>query len=187
MGFGPAKLWQSLATPERRKAWGRTCFWLVMVVWAFVMGVLVGQGAIVSSDQVDSMRSMLGLDQPGPAAQEPSAKAPAPELSYHKELERGPDQKPAPVPAAPPPSPSRLKGKFSVQVASFKEDSQAQELAGRLRAAGLPSFVLPSRVKGVGLRYRVRVGPYEEAKSAHDAAGRIRLQLRLAAYVTRED
>ncbi|MBU4603355.1 MAG: SPOR domain-containing protein [Proteobacteria bacterium] len=42
-------------------------------------------------------------------------------------------------------------------------------------------------VQGAGRRYRVRVGPYAQLDAAQGAAGRIRLQHKLAAYVTRRD
>jgi cell division septation protein DedD len=60
-------------------------------------------------------------------------------------------------------------------------------MSRRLRRAGLPAYVRRSNVKGVGLRYRVRVGPYGDFDEAKGAAGRLRLQQRLPAYVTRED
>ena len=78
-------------------------------------------------------------------------------------------------------------GRFTVQVASFKEEGQARELMSQLRAAGHPAYVVPVRLEGVGTRYRVRVGPFYDLDVAQGAAGRIRLQLTLAAYVTRED
>jgi hypothetical protein len=42
-------------------------------------------------------------------------------------------------------------------------------------------------LEGVGPRYRVRVGPYEDIDLAQGAAGRIRIQHSLPAFVTRED
>lgn len=92
-------------------------------------------------------------------------------------------------PASPPaaqPAPAR-KGRFTVQVASFKEEMQARELLAQLKASGNPAYLVSTSLEGVGTRYRVRVGPYADLEAAQGAAARIRMQLLLAAYVTREE
>lgn len=97
-----------------------------------------------------------------------------------------PHVRPAPAPAAPQAAPSN-KGKFTVQVASFKEQAQAHELLAQLKASGHPAYLVTTNLEGVGTRFRVRVGPYPDLDAAQGAAARIRMQLLLAAYVTRED
>lgn len=127
---------------------------------------------------------------PAPAAAA-QAKPPAPQLGVPVPV------RPAGVPATPPPSATAPRptapaaqpkqGRFTVQVASFKEEGQARDLIAQLRGAGHPAYMVPVRLEGVGMRYRVRVGPFYDLDQAQGAAGRIRLQLTLAAYVTRED
>ncbi|MBI4800680.1 MAG: SPOR domain-containing protein [Desulfarculus sp.] len=99
-----------------------------------------------------------------------------------------PVKPPAQPPAKPAPPPAQARqGRFTVQVASFKDEDQARELLAQLRGGGHPAYMVPVRLEGVGMRYRVRVGPFYDLDVAQGAAGRIRLQLTLAAYVTRED
>jgi hypothetical protein len=60
------------------------------------------------------------------------------------------------------------KGGYTVQIASFRKEDEALELAKSLRAKGIPAFVRQARIKGKGTWYRVRVGEFktlEEARS----------------------
>jgi len=200
------------ASPSRRL--GRLLLVGFLVLWAFVLGILVGQGAILSPDQVASLKQTLivlpvvggwFLEDAPPSTQE----APQPQLSFYRELERTKGQGPEPAVQVKPPKKNALpgqaaqplpkpepvapaakppdKGAFVVQVASFKKQSQAAELAQSLIKAGQSAYVRQVSLPEVGLRYRVRVGPFSDHEAAKAAAGRIRLQQQLAAYVTRED
>ncbi len=186
----------------------------LLVLWAFVLGILVGQGSIMSPDQVTSLKqSLTSLPVVGGWFREdappPTQESAEPKLSFYRELGRTKDKgkKPAaPVKPAkkqalpgqaaqPTPKPeSRAsaakppdKGAYVVQVASFKKQSQADEMAQRLIRAGLSAYVRQVKLPEVGVRYRVRIGPFPNHEAAKAAAGRIRLQQQLAAYVTRED
>lgn len=121
-----------------------------------------------------------------PPPAKPPASTPAP-----VKPPAAPAVQPLPRPATPPaqatPVAQPRKGRFTVQVASFKDEDQARELLAQLRGGGHPAYMVPVRLEGVGMRYRVRVGPFYDLDVAQGAAGRIRLQLTLAAYVTRED
>lgn len=200
------------ASPARRLV--RLLLVGLLVLWAFVLGILVGQGAIMSPDQVASLKKTLtSLPVVGgwfrQDAPPPTPEATEPQLSFYRELERTkskgaepaapvkPDDKKA-LPgqtAQPTPKPEPLassakppdKGTFVVQVASFKKQDQATEMAQRLIKAGLSAYVRQVKLPEVGVRYRVRIGPFPDHESAKAAAGRIRLQQQLAAYVTRED
>lgn len=117
----------------------------------------------------------------------PPAKPPAPATPPVKPAVAPLPPKPAPPPAQATPGGQARQGRFTVQVASFKDEDQARELLAQLRGGGHPAYMVPVRLEGVGMRYRVRVGPFYDLDVAQGAAGRIRLQLTLAAYVTRED
>lgn len=214
-----------MAGAARRLGWAALA--VVLLVWAFVLGLLVGQGSLLGPEQMAWLRSQAAavpvvgawFDR-GPAERE--ATLTQPRLSFYKTLERtgreaGPDQpaeqakdrpaakKPAPAEqrkhqaepkrkqappqkkAAEPAAPQPGQGRYTVQVASLNDQGQADAMAMRLRAAGLPAYVRKAQVQGVGVRYRVRVGAYDDLDQAQGAAGRIRLQQRLAAYVTRVD
>ncbi len=170
---------------------GRWLLVAVLIVWAFVLGVLVGQGSLATPEQVAALRVWAGgLPLVGAWFRETAPATPPapdePKLSFYRELERRgqPVTSTTGAPAAPRRA-APAKGRYTVQVASFKERSQAEELAGRLAKAGLPAYVRAAEVRGVGRRYRVRVGPYPDSAAARAAAGRIRLQHHLAAFVTR--
>lgn|GEM_PF-584282 len=246
----------------RLAAWG--VLTLFMMAWAFVLGLLVGQGSLATPEQLaaikDASRAVPGLgllarEEPPPPPQEPQPR----DLTFYREVERkaggaatpassqttvtstvttattatttttqaakppassvttttNPAQRfvpqpyvpppgwtpPRPAPGAPsaapaPPQPSSpappasaapaAKGRFTVQVASFKDEEPARELLGQLKAAGHPAYLVSAAVEGVGTRYRVRVGPFGDLDTAQGAAARIRMQLLLAAYVTRD-
>ncbi len=204
----------------RPSAW----WWLgaaFITTWAFVLGIVVGQGWLASP------RQLAALPLVGPWFQERSAPAPGPlpepkpKLSFYKELERkasppssttappappppatsarSPARPKPPAPATTPPRPPATIGtqpaatpqparpRYAVQVASFEKESQARRMVDKLRRDGLPAYLRTSRVRGAGLRYRVRVGPFRDFDKAKGLAGRLRLQKRLAAYVTREE
>lgn len=200
------------ASPARRLV--RLLVVGLLVLWAFVLGILVGQGAIMSPDQVASLKKTLtSLPVVGgwfrQDAPPPTPESTEPQLSFYRELERtkikgaepaaplkpakkdtlpGQTAQPTPKPepltsSAKPPD----KGTFVVQVASFKNQEQAMEMAQRLIKSGLSAYVRQVKLPEVGVRYRVRIGPFPDHESAKAAAGRIRLQQQLAAYVTRED
>jgi len=164
-----------------RLGWSLLCS--LLIVWAFVLGVLVGQGSLATPDQMAAWQRWLaklpGMQPPQvePAAQE---SPPPADLSFYHGLQG----KPAPTPQEKRPKVRKLRGRFNVQVASFKEEGQAKALVKRLRKAGLPAYPLKSRLQGVGIRYRVRVGPYGTRRQAKEAAVLIRSQHKLAAYVT---
>ncbi len=197
---------------------------VVLLVWAFVLGLLVGQGSLLGpeqmawlSRQVARMPGVGAWFDRGPAEREDTLRQPR--LSFYQKLERtgrepAPSGKAQPAPkgkaAAPagrpqkaaepqhrqgppakkaqePPAPQPGPGQYTVQVASLNDQGQAEAMAMRLREAGLPAYVRKAQVEGVGIRYRVRVGSYSDLDQAQGAAGRIRLQQRLAAYVTRID
>ncbi len=57
-------------------------------------------------------------------------------------------------------------GKFTVQVASYREEEDARELAAGLTRKGYRAFVTAAEVPGKGTWYRVRVGRFGTRKEA---------------------
>ena len=57
-------------------------------------------------------------------------------------------------------------GKFTVQVASYREKGDARELADRLTRKGYQAFVAEAEIPGKGTWYRVRVGRFGTRKEA---------------------
>lgn len=171
--------------------------WLVtalLVVWAFVLGVMVGQGNLATPEQVARVAEFMGLDRwlmPEPSPQHQGMLKPR--LQFYRSVESrdvglaqagSPEAEQAQPEAM---APAEARGQYSVQVASFKEEAQARSLASTLEDLGHRAYYKSAMVRGVGLRFRVRVGPFAKREEAQTAAGRIRLQQRLAAYVTQEE
>jgi DedD protein len=57
-------------------------------------------------------------------------------------------------------------GGFQLQVSSFKTQPEADKFAAALRRRGHRAYVEPAMVKGRGLWYRVRIGPFKYKHSA---------------------
>jgi hypothetical protein len=177
--------------------WGRLGWTLVsafLICWAFVLGVLVGQGSLATPEQLAKLQKFLtslplvqGLWEEKPPPKDHKLKPP--ELSFYRGLEgehpgeeKGKGKSPSSAPVR---SSTPKKGSYTVQVASFKDEAQALGLVRQLKGAGQDAYLLRSEVEGVGLRFRVRVGPFMTLEEAQGSASRIREQHKLAAYVTR--
>ncbi|MCF8116957.1 MAG: SPOR domain-containing protein [Desulfarculaceae bacterium] len=198
--------------PRSRSRWAAWLLAAFLICWAFVLGVLVGQGSLASPDQVAWVKQALGLERFfGPDTAPPAERLKDPKLKFYDRVKQQrqtaaqpaatpapapakpapkPEIKPAPQPpakaeATPPEKPAEASGRFAVQVASFSDKEQALNLVRRLQDSGYRAYMLMVTVQGAGRRFRVRVGPYAELDAAQGAASRIRLQHKLGAYVTR--
>lgn len=63
-------------------------------------------------------------------------------------------------------SPAGTPGGYQLQVSSFKTQAEADGFATALRRRGHKAYVEPAHVKGRGLWYRVRIGPFKHKRSA---------------------
>jgi DedD protein len=63
-------------------------------------------------------------------------------------------------------SPAGMPGGYQLQVSSFKTQAEAEGFATALRRRGHKAYVEPANVKGRGLWYRVRIGPFKYRRSA---------------------
>lgn len=105
---------------------------------------------------------------PGPAP----AKAPPPVAAAPPAAE----SRPAPVPAAKtvqeaaPPSrdaqTAEDRGRFTIQVAAFREAQSAERLVAELRAKGYPAYQIRMTVQDKGEWFRVRVGAFESREES---------------------
>lgn len=62
------------------------------------------------------------------------------------------------------------KGKYSVQVASYRVKKEAEEARERLKAEGLAAYVVEINIPEKGTYFRVRVGRHLDQQSAHETA-----------------
>jgi cell division protein FtsN len=101
----------------------------------------------------------------------------APEASTRTELERA---QAANVGVA---APRGEAARYTVQVAAYNVRAQADALRARLATVGLDAYVTEGETGGT-TRYRVRIGTYDTAAEARQAAVRIGAQGQVATYVT---
>ena len=108
-----------------------------------------------------------------PVAASPSA-APAPASATEAAKA---DPKPAKAAKAEAPSASEsvayalagMKARFTIQVASLRDQTAANRMINKLKRAGHPAYQTVSPPGSKGIWYRVRVGAYETRKAAEDA------------------
>jgi len=62
--------------------------------------------------------------------------------------------------------PPGAPGGYQLQVSSFKTQEEADKFASALRRRGHRAYIEPAHVKGRGLWYRVRIGPFKYRHSA---------------------
>ncbi len=73
------------------------------------------------------------------------------------------------------------KGRFTLQLSSFPDKSEAETYARRFTAQG--AFIVASEVPGKGTWYRVRVGSYASSQEAIAAKGAFEKQTNTIAYI----
>jgi cell division septation protein DedD len=67
-----------------------------------------------------------------------------------------------------------MKAKFTLQVASLREQAAAERIVKKLQKAGHPAYQTTSRPNAGKVWYRVRVGAYETRKAAQAALGKFK-------------
>ena len=94
----------------------------------------------------------------------PTIKPPKPEPIPSSPVAANPA--PTPKPAASETTPPAAKGRFTIQVGSFKEAESADSMVSKLRSKGYPAYHLRTELPGKGVWYRVRVGAFEARSAA---------------------
>ena len=162
---------------------------LLLLVWGFVLGVLVGRGDIPLIIPQNS--PVLESGQTAPE-QTPSAKKKPPDLDFYDELSRqteapAPPSSPArteaiktprpapqntvedviPPPATTKPVQPRQKtafleeARFTIQIAAFKDEAEAEFFAAQISGrTGLDFQVVAADLGSRGVWYRVRLGAF---------------------------
>ena len=198
--FGAAK-----KKDQAKGGFGRV-IWLVvgafLICWAFFLGVLVGQGSLATPDQMAVwqrwLASLPGMKDPVEAEPSKGARGTPTDLTFYRGVAKtnqaapakppAKSAKPTPAKEAPKKAPAvekapEQKGRYSVQVASLKQEAKALEILDRLKKSGVNGYVVRAEIKDLGPRYRVRVGPFPTREKATETAGIIRLKHKLPAYV----
>jgi cell division protein FtsN len=104
-----------------------------------------------------------------------------PEIVKVEELEPEPEVKPAP---APKPA-AKPKAKFTLQLSSFQDRTEAEAFHAKLTSAGYEPYITEANVPDKGVWYRVRLGRYPSHEDALDAKADFEKRQKIIAYVTR--
>ena len=76
-------------------------------------------------------------------------------------------------------------GEYTLQVASFRLEEEANLFARALRERGHDTFVMRAEIEGRGVFHRVRVGPFESAGAARRYRRTFEQEERMDTYVVR--
>jgi cell division septation protein DedD len=87
--------------------------------------------------------------------------------------------------AQPAAAPKRKTARFTLQLSSFQDRSEANSFITKLVTAGYKPYVVASEVEGRGVFYRVRIGEYEAHGDALAAKSDFERRQHIIAYVTR--
>jgi len=139
----------------------------------------LGRGAADASQRPEDK----GRPQAGAAPARPE-RAPAPTPSPGRA--EGVAAKPAPTesPAAPARPSASPAGLWSVQVAAFKTQAQADALQKQLKRAGFDAYVAAASGSEGQTNYRVRIGTFKSKAEAQRIAEQVRGERSLAAFIT---
>jgi cell division protein FtsN len=199
-------------TPLSITLWGG-CL-IFVLAWIFVLGILVGRGFLPGAmtalsdlkNQIGALQQMVSREKSQDLA--PSKKSDFdPKLAFYDKLSskkvetpkdtvppRRPEKSTRQETIAKKPRPSQvsspkreasvLKGKYTVQLASFDEKNKAEKLIGDLVQRGYQAYSHEAKVKGTTY-YRVRCGKFPSRKAAEDYAWKLRREVGLKGFVSR--
>lgn len=117
------------------------------------------QAAPVSMVEAVKSEAEKALPPAPPQSAKPSAEVPKPEAAEAPKQEFGP---------------SAGGGRFTLQVGSFNNPSEANERVSQLRAAGYAARAVAAELPGRGTWYRVQAGRFESREEAAKAAAQMR-------------
>jgi cell division protein FtsN len=109
-----------------------------------------------------------------PGADEPkSGPTRLPDKLQERAPEKTPDSAKASAPAAPPPSVTASADRFWLQAGAFTSAPDAENMKARLALSGWEAAIQAVSLPDKSLRYRVRLGPYDNA----DELNRVKTEL----------
>lgn len=174
--------WPVLMGPPREKSFAR---FKVPIAVALILAVGAGFYYLIypqiSRDQ-SAATSFPADGKPvsGTATQKPAEPVPQVQGQASSSLSQAPASEPSP------PKPidgssnasepgatanSNAQGRFALQAASFPTQAGADELAGKLKAVGVPAYVVSADLARRGRWFRVRVGRFNTGEDAQRFAG----------------
>lgn len=130
-------------------------------------------GTAPDKPRFDFYKILPGAEEPRPAAdRKPAAKAT--DEGNDKAVERlGDKAAPETIAKAAPAAPAKPADRLWLQAGAFASESDAESLKARLALAGWEAAVQPAALPDQGVRYRVRLGPYDNT----DEVNRVKADL----------
>ncbi len=139
-----------------------------------------GEPAAADKPRFDFYKILPGVEEPKVQAKAPErAPADRPPVERAAVPDKGVariDEPPAAVPgkaAEPTPRAPKSTERFWLQAGSFSMESDAENLKAQLALSGVEASVQPATLPDKGVRYRVRLGPYDNV----DEVNRIKSDL----------
>jgi cell division septation protein DedD len=176
-------------------------FWLIL---GLVVAIL-GGGLLFYNQQKPSLPAKGGqlIVRPAPVFPETKVRPKEQELSFYKTLTEKADKAPSVVHPRPPQKTegsSRMNSsraakatsvqaydpltkRFTLQVGSFMEQSSAQKFVSRLVGKGYPAYLSKTQLPTQDVRYRVRVGAFEDKDKAKILAERLEKEEGLKSFI----
>jgi len=138
----------------------------IICVGVIILFLIVRQDTSYEVVEVEKTEGMYGSDYSSfEFDSEPSAPEPTALLNKKTDVRKKPVKKlPAQIKAK---SSSSATGLYSIQVASFKEKSKADEKAGQVKKNGFQAEVVGINIEGKGTYYRVYIGRYNSMQQAN--------------------
>ena len=116
------------------------------------------------------------VQKPAAQAKKPEPPKPVARPAFPKPAPPAPRTaaaKPAPQPKPAATRAPATKGRFTIQVGSFKEAGSANRLVSQLRSKGHSAYQLRTEVPGKGIWYRVRVGAFDSRSAAESSLAKL--------------
>jgi cell division septation protein DedD len=184
---------RSATPPASRRPAGKSRRWgvlLLVSVWMFVLGVLVGRGTAPVHFDTEALQEELASLREAVVKKErnrfrifenDAGPEKAENLDFYENLKKSaPEKPPAPAADVPanrpetdktgkktlkPPKPatkavSAREKPYTIQVASLREEKMAVAMVDRLQANGYPAYRERAEIEGKGIWHRVRIGSF---------------------------
>ena len=136
-----------------------------------------GEPAAAEKPRFDFYKILPGIEEPKMPAK--AADKPAPDKATVERAitpDKSPDKAIAKVEERPPaeaPRGSKAQDRFWLQAGSFAAEPEAENLKARLALAGWEAAVQPATLPDKGVRYRVRLGPYDNTDELNRVKGEL--------------
>ena len=135
--------------------------------------VAKGDPAAADKPRFDFYKILPGIEEPKMPAK--AAEKPAPDkatveraMTPDKAIAKVEERPPAEAPRAP-----KAQDRFWLQAGSFAAEPEAENLKARLALAGWEAAVQPATLPDKGVRYRVRLGPYDNTDELNRVKGEL--------------